>query len=511
MTQRRLALPKSWCSACVGDTGQYINGFAFKPAHWDSVGTPIIRIKNLTDPTREYKKTTFDAPASARIQPGDILVSWAATLDAFLWKGEPAFLNWHIFRVVPDERLVRPKFLFYLLKWVMWELARTEHLHGSTSRHINRGPLMSFPVAIPPMNEQISIVHEIEKHFTRLDAAVDALKRVKANLRRYRAATLKAACEGRLVPTEASLARRRHRAYESASLLLGRILADRRSRMKNGRSCEPTPPVANERLRLPEGWTRASIRQVSFLVQYGSSAKTNENPDGIPVLRMGNLTSDGRIDSDELKYLPRDHDDFPALLLDSGDLLFNRTNSAELVGKSAVYSGNPNPCSFASYLIRVKMLPGCDSRYVALCFNSILGRAWIKSVVSQQVGQANVNGTKLQAFAIPLPPKHEQARILAEVERRLFLVDKQEALIDEELVRAPRLRQAILKKFFCGGLIPRTGTTNLQACFLRESVLRKRVRGGSLPRKRIIRETQPDPLTFGNYRQHRRNSKKLGG
>jgi type I restriction enzyme, S subunit len=111
-------------------------------------------------------------------------------------------------------------------------------------------------------------------------------------------------------------------------------------------------------------------------------------------------------------------------------------------------------CSFASYLIRVRLLDGVMPDLLAYYLNSTLGRAWIASVVTQQVGQANVNGTKLQALAIPVPPAAEQARIVAEVERRLSLIDDLEAVVSANLKRAGRLRQAILKRAFEGKLVP---------------------------------------------------------
>jgi type I restriction enzyme S subunit len=169
---------------------------------------------------------------------------------------------------------------------------------------------------------------------------------------------------------------------------------------------------------------------------------------------MGNITSDGQLATDELKFLPKNHNEFPDLLLRSGDLLFNRTNSAELVGKSAVYMGSPLPCSFASYLIRVVLVPGCHPRFVAACINSSYGRAWIKAVVNQQVGQANVNGTKLQAFAIPLPPLDEQERIVAAVDEVFSNSQAAQTTVVTDLVRADRLRQSILKRAFDGKLVP---------------------------------------------------------
>jgi type I restriction enzyme, S subunit len=91
--------------------------------------------------------------------------------------------------------------------------------------------------------------------------------------------------------------------------------------------------------------------------------------------------------------------------------------------------------------------------FVSYFINSVFGRAWIADVVSQQVGQANVNGTKLQALEIPLPPLAERVRIVAEVERRLSVVEELEAVVAANLQRASRLRQSILQKAFTGKLV----------------------------------------------------------
>ena len=277
-----------------------------------------------------------------------------------------------------------------------------------------------------------------------------ALRRVQANLKRYRAAVLKAACEGRLVPTEAELAKTENRKaeFETGEALLARILTERRQNWQGrGQYKEPAAPDTAKLPQLPADWTWATVEQLSTRVQYGSSAKTNEDSDGVPVLRMGNI-QEGKLDFDKLKYLPKVHDEFPELLLARGDLLFNRTNSAELVGKTAVFKDTPNPCSFASYLIRVRFGGGCVSDFVSYYINSVFGRSWIADVVSQQVGQANVNGTKLQALAIPLSPLAEQTRIVAEVARRLSVVEELEAVVSANLQRAARLRQSILQKAF---------------------------------------------------------------
>lgn len=319
---------------------------------------------------------------------------------------------------------------------------------GTTRLKLNQAAMRQIPMPVAPPEQQKSIVAEIEKQFSRLDEAVANLKRVKTNLKRYKAAVLKAAVEGRLVETEADLARRESRSYETGEQLLQRILETRRSQWKGkGKYKEPAAPDTTDLSELPEGWVWATVEQISRLVEYGSSARANEDSRGIPVLRMGNIV-EGELNFDELKYLPAEHDEFPKLLLKPGDILFNRTNSPELVGKTAVFSGTPKECSFASYLIRVRLVDGVAPKLLAAYINSAHGRSWVKSVVTQQVGQANVNGTKLQALAVPLPPRDEQHRIIAEVDRLLSIAREAEAEVDINLARASRLRASVLQKAF---------------------------------------------------------------
>ena len=159
---------------------------------------------------------------------------------------------------------------------------------------------------------------------------------------------------------------------------------------------------------------------------------------------MGNIQGGG-LDLSDLKYLPNDHSDFPALLLQPGDLLFNRTNSAELVGKSAVYTGDPDPCTCASYIIRARLKRGCRPELVSWYLNSGFGRAWVASVVSQQVGQANVNGTKLKAFRFPLPPEREQRRIVAKADELFSKLDAGVAALQRVRENLKRYRASVLK------------------------------------------------------------------
>ncbi len=182
---------------------------------------------------------------------------------------------------------------------------------------------LRFPVA--PPEEQDRIVAEIEKQFTRLDAATTALKRVQANLKRYRASVLKAACEGRLVPIEAELARKEGRDYEPADKLLERILRERRARWEadtlakmiaSGKPPkdeswrrnykEPSAPDSSSSADLPEGWTWTTLEALADAVDPQPSHRTPaEETDGIPYIGMGDVTKSGRIDRENARKVSR--------------------------------------------------------------------------------------------------------------------------------------------------------------------------------------------------------------
>ena len=333
----------------------------------------------------------------------------------------------------------------------------TEYVTGTTRPKLTQTALNRIPIPVPPHSEQQRIVAEIERQFTRLDATIEGLERVRVNLERYRASVLRAACEGRLVENEADVAGAEGRQYEHADDLLERILSKRRTNWEsqpNGRrkykeAIEPDdyglPP-------LPEGWVWGTIDQLSLRVQYGTSRRANSDETGTPVLRMGNVQN-GKLDFSDLKYLPPESSYVQETLLSEGDLLFNRTNSAELVGKSAVFKkGYPESC-FASYLIRVTFSQECSPDFFCAYINSQQGRKYISRVRSQQVGQANVNATKLKAMPVPIPPLAEQERIVDEINIRTTILETVESAVDESLRRAKWLRQSISIQAIRGSLV----------------------------------------------------------
>lgn len=139
----------------LGETAQFINGAAFKPTDWENDGLPIIRIQNLTGSGEKFNYTTRKVKPELIVEPGDLLVSWSATLDVYRWAGPRGVLNQHIFKVLPKQG-IDPDYLFFALKTALAEL--TAKTHGSTMKHVVRGDFESTRVAVPPLPEQRRIV-----------------------------------------------------------------------------------------------------------------------------------------------------------------------------------------------------------------------------------------------------------------------------------------------------------------------------------------------------------------
>jgi type I restriction enzyme S subunit len=199
------------------------------------------------------------------------------------------------------------------------------------------------------------------------------------------------------------------------------------------------------------GWTSGKLGDYVTDASYGTSEKTNDDSSGTPVLRMGNIQN-GRLDLRGLKYLHLNERERSALLLAEGDILVNRTNSAELVGKCAMFDGDGD-YSFASYLVRVRLdRTRADPRLVTAFINSPTGRAYMFSERKQMTGQANVNATKLKALPISLPPLPVQRRIVAYLDSLQAKVDALKRLQAETAAELDALLPSVLDKAFKGEL-----------------------------------------------------------
>ena len=152
---------KGWEYKKLGEVATYINGYAFKPDQWKESGTPIIRIQNLNNPNAPYNYFDGEVPEKVKIQNGDLLISWSASLGAYIWNGGKAFLNQHIFKVAFNKTDIDKFFLKYAVTSKLAAMA--EQVHGATMKHIVKKDFDNTQIPYPPLSTQLAIVSELDK------------------------------------------------------------------------------------------------------------------------------------------------------------------------------------------------------------------------------------------------------------------------------------------------------------------------------------------------------------
>ena len=341
---------------------------------------------------------------------------------------------------------------------------------------LNRNDVYDLEVSLPPLREQRRIVAKIDALFSELDAGIERLEKARAQLSTYRQSILKHAFEGKLTARWREENSRRLRSP-------GQLLADIEQKkeahyerqMQNWKSAvtawigqgrcggRPRKPsrgsavtaLAREVIstlpKLPDSWVWGKLARMTSGVEYGTSSKSAQTGD-VPVLRMGNIHG-AQFDWSDLVYTS-DQDEIERYRLNDGDVLFNRTNSPELVGKTAVYRGG-RAAVFAGYLIRINhMISVVDSQYLNLFLNSYIARQHGNSVKTDGVNQSNISGAKLLDYPFPYCSIDEQRKMVSILGRVLSQVDEMDNGIIRQIDLAGTLRQAILQKAFSGQLVP---------------------------------------------------------
>jgi type I restriction enzyme S subunit len=207
----------------------------------------------------------------------------------------------------------------------------------------------------------------------------------------------------------------------------------------------PTIDTDNIPHDIPESWQWERIGRLAVLIDYGTSQKADSNSSNVPVYRMGNIVC-GKLIDENLKYVEPTIKDLPCLYLKTDDILFNRTNSYELVGKTGIFNGPNDTSTFASYLIRIRLPKALlYPSFFNLAMNAPYFReTQIEPEITQQCGQANFNGTKLASTLVPVPPLAEQRRIVAKVDQLMALVDQLGTQLTASRAAATNLMEAVV-------------------------------------------------------------------
>jgi type I restriction enzyme S subunit len=330
---------------------------------------------------------------------------------------------------------------------------------GTTVASIEFEALKRFEIPLAPKPEQARIVEALDSHLSRLDAAVASLERVQAKLRLYRASVLKAAVEGRLVPTEAELARRENRDYEPASVLLERILKERRRRWEEAELArlqragkgpkddkwkanykEPAPPTDDVVRDLPEGWLGVSLSQIAECLDRLR----------VPVSKRGREKRTGKVPyygaNGQVGWIERP--------------LFNEP--LVLVVEDETFTGREKPFSYLidgpawvnNHAHVLRPAEGVDPKFL----NYSLSYYPFIPLTTGTTGRRKLTQANLMPIALALPPIQEQERIVAEADRHLSQIDHLEKSLPSEVSRIAALRQAILKWAFEGKLVDQDPT-----------------------------------------------------
>ena len=350
------------------------------------------------------------------------------------------------------------------------------YVSGTTRLKLSQGSMKKIPIIYPTSKEtQQAIVNKIESLFDEIDEGIGRLKTAAQQIQQYRQSLLKNAFNGELTKEWRS---KHADALPSENELLAQIqttreqhhaqqLADWQTAVsqweQNGKEGKkPSKPSTLKKLEsieklneielteLPDGWFWERLGLMTLGVEYGTSAKSQ--PEGkVPVLRMGNMQN-GKIDWTDLVYSDND-EEIKQYSLKKGDVLFNRTNSPELVGKTSIIETDEKAI-FAGYLIRINHLTEItDGRYLTYFLNSMIAKKYGNFVKTDGVNQSNINGQKLINYPFVFCSLEEQKEVANILEQKLTACDQLADELAKQLKQAELLKQAVLKAAFSGSLL----------------------------------------------------------
>ncbi len=498
-------LPNGWIQLALGEAIQIQKGkkpIGLGPKGKDRL-IPYINISAF-----ETKQVEEYAPEQnvPRCEESDTLLVWDGARAGLAGRGIGGFIGSTLARLTSD--LAVPSYIYYFIH------SNYRYLNTNTKGvgipHINPIVLAELKFPLPPSGEQTRIIIKLEELLADLDSGVAELKAAQKKLTQYRQSLLKAAVEGTLTQEW----RDSNPPKESGAQLLERILVERRARWEAKQLAkfaqrgvtppnnwqkkypEPIRPDITELPQLPEGWVWTSVDQLIFDSSYGTSVKCSYEGDGIPVLRIPNI-SRGSIDLHDIKFsttkIAFDEKDF----LTIGDVLIIRTNgSIGLVGRAAaVIDELPSQYYFASYLLRLRCTDNFSvHRWLLTTLSAHSGRKWLEARAASSAGQHNISLSTLLTMPIPLPPQEEQLHALNRLDEAYDSITQQEDAILLLVKQCAAQRQNILRTAFSGQLVPQDANDE-HASVLLDRIRIQRVEKAKQPKPRKTKKKESTMVT----------------
>jgi type I restriction enzyme, S subunit len=470
-------LPPNWSVETLREVSTKIVDGSHNPPQKQDTGRPMLSARNIENNQivfnnyRLIADNDFDREhLRTKATPDDVLLTIVGTIGrtAVVLKSTPEFTLQRSVAVITPNKLL-PKFLMYQFQAPFFQKYFEDSARGTAQKGVYLKTLGASPVIVAPLEDQKQIVAEIEKQFSRLDEAVASLKRIQANLKRYKAAVLKAAVEGKLTEQW----RKDHPDVEPADQLLKRILAERRAKWEDGelakmkaKRIKPKDDSWKKKYKAPElsvsdtslfSWITALVGSICEIEDGDRGEnypkKTDFMNDGYCLfLSTKNVRPDGFL-FDQIQFICKEkHENLRKGLLERGDIVFT---SRGTLGNIAHYVDSvPYGC------VRINsgmfILRGFSVFMIEEYFDYYLKSPAVRTQIDKlQSGtaQPQLPIREFKTFEVKFPSKVEQEIIVQEIDRRLSVTEELEITIGTNLKRAERLRQTILQQAFSGGLV----------------------------------------------------------
>lgn len=379
-----------WSERPIAALANYENGYPFKPHQLGDTGTPIVRIRQLNDPSAGFDHYEGDLEPKYQLSDGDLIFSWSGSLSVGFWTRGNAFLNQHLFRVDPASG-VDKRWLAYALTW---SVAHFEgFMHGSAMTHITKPMMKAVRAPVPPVDEQRAIADYLDRETARIDTLIEEQQRLIEMLRERRGAAVEDAVS--------------------------------------------TVAISGPR-----------FKHLIHKVRQGWSPQCHAWPaDGVQtwaVLKAG-AANGGAFRPMENKELPAEEPPRPEVVVRQGDLVVSRANTRELVGSAAVVESEFPRLMLCDKLYAFELDDDrADPRYVATVLGS---RRWRDLIQIEATGAShsmlNISQSDIVNLPMPVPPLDEQHRVVSRLGAQTSKIDKLIAET-ERFIELSRERRAAL-------------------------------------------------------------------
>jgi len=506
MSEELIELPTGWVWTALEELLRHKNALTYgilKPGDYVSDGVPMLRIMDIGDgklnDTQLFRvsKALDEEYQRTSLETGDVVLAVMATIGRTMVipkSLQGANVN-RALAVLKLSHLVTPEFICWSLRSPYFQKIFIDNQLGTAQKRINLAELRKFSVALPPLNEQRCIVAKIEALKARSQRVKEELEAIAPLLDQFRQSVLAAAFRGDLTGDW----RQKNPDIEPVTRVVESLREKRFSQARTPAQLQKLNEIYSSQEEedsnlLPESWRYIALEKLCDSFQYGTSAKSLASGK-VPVLRMGNIQN-GEIDGSDLVYTS-DEDEIEKYKLKIGDVLFNRTNSPELVGKTGIYRGE-HQAIFAGYLIKINNTQELDSEYLNYCLNTGYAKEYCWRVKTDGVSQSNINAQKLGKFELPFCSLEEQREVVRRINSLFLVANRLKQNYKEAKAYLDQLDRSILAKAFRGELVPQDPNDEPASVLLeriraeREKLDTKKKAKGKTEKK--SRKAKPEPV-----------------